>query len=127
MTKPDLPRMNEKQFSKAKKLLRRLCANYDRGNCLLLDNGYDLCPCPQLLSNTLLCRYFRAAVLPADRELCMEILDGTSMRRCAVCGRPIFRSSNAAKYCVNCAARERRKQDAARKRKRRLDVRKSGL
>ena len=123
----DLPRMNERQFSKAKKLLRRLCANYDRGNCLLLENGYDPCPCPQLLSNTLLCRYFSAAVLPADRELSAEIDGGTLMRRCTICGRPIFRSSNAAKYCVSCAAKERQKRDAARKRKRRLDVRKSGL
>ena len=40
--------MTEKQFSRAKKLLRRLCANYDRGNCLLLDDGHDSCPCPQL-------------------------------------------------------------------------------
>ena len=36
------PRMNEKQFSRAKKLLRRLCANYDHGNCLLLDDGLSL-------------------------------------------------------------------------------------
>ena len=42
----DIPHMTEKQFSRAKKLLRRLCANYDRGNCLLLDDGYDACPCP---------------------------------------------------------------------------------
>ena len=91
----DLPRMTEKQFSRAKKLLRHLCANYDRGNCLLLDDGYDPCPCPQLISNTLLCRYFRSAVLPADRELWAEIVGGTSLRRCIVCGRPIFRPSNA--------------------------------
>ena len=127
MAAADLPRMNERQFSRAKKLLRRLCANYDRGNCLLLDDGYDPCICPQLISNSLLCRYFCAAVLPADRDLYEEILGGTLMRRCAVCGRPIFRPSNAAKYCVNCAAKERRKRDAVRKRKRRLDVRKSGL
>ena len=123
----DLPRMTEKQFSRAKKLLRRLCANYDRGNCLLLESGCDPCPCPQLISNTLLCRYFRAAVLPADAELWAEIMDGNARQHCVICGRPIFRFSNAAKYCVNCAAKERRRKDAARKRKRRLDVRKSSL
>ena len=69
MATADLPRMNERQFSRAKKLLRRLCANYDRGNCLLLDDGYDPFICPQIISNSLLCRYFCAAVLPADREL----------------------------------------------------------
>ena len=125
MATADLPRMNEKQFSKAQKLLRRLCANYDRGNCLLLDDGYDLHPCPQLISNTLLCRYFRTAVLPAEQELCAEILGITPRRYCAVCGRPIFRPSNAAKYCVDCAVKERRRREAERKRKRRLDVRKS--
>ena len=123
----DLPRMTEKQFSRAKKLLRRLCANYDRGNCLLLEDGYDPCPCPQLISNTLLCRDFRDAVLPADAELWTEIMDRNTRQHCILCGRPIFRSSNAAKYCVNCAAKERRRKDTARKRKRRLDVRKSSL
>ena len=119
--------MTEKQFSRAKKLLRRLCANYDRGNCLLLKYDCDPCPCPQLISNTLLCRYFRAAVLPADQELLAEIMDRRTHQHCVICGKPIFRPSNAVKYCVNCAVSERRKRDAARKRKRRLDVRKSGL
>ena len=108
MTKPDLPRMNEKQFSKAKKLLLRLCANYDRGNCLLLDNGYDLCPCPQLLSNTLLCRYFRAAVLPADPELYGDVL-GAYFKWCAGCGRPFVPAAKNTVYCKACAA-DRTKQ-----------------
>ena len=122
----DLLRMNEGQFSRVKKLVRRLCANYDKGNCLLLDDGWDPCPCPQLIANTLLCRYFRTAVLPADPELWTDIVGETARRRCIICGKSIFRPSNAAKYCVSCAARERRKKDAARKQKHRLDVRKSG-
>ena len=72
----ELRRMNEDQFRRARKLIRRLCANYDGGNCLPLDDG-DPCPCPQLISPTLICKYFRAAVLPADRELCAEVLGGT--------------------------------------------------
>ena len=122
----DPPRMNERQFRHAKQLIRRLCANYDNSFCLLLE-GMEQCPCPQLITQTLICNYFRAAVLPADRALNEEILRNSSLRRCIICGKSIFRSSNAAKYCVNCAVRERRKQDAARKRKHRLDVRKSGL
>ena len=107
----DLPRMTEKQFSRAKKLLRRLCANYDRGNCLLLEEGCDSCPCPQLISNTLLCRYFRAAVLPADRELWTEILGQTGLRkRCAVCGALFLPRGNRALYCENCAGQEKRRK-----------------
>ena len=121
-----LPRMDDSQFRRARKLIRRLCANCEGGNCLLLDDG-DPCPCPQMISNTLICKYFRAAVLPNDRELWAKILGGGPTQRCVICGKPIYRASNAAKYCVNCAARERRKKDAARKRKKRLDVRKSGL
>ena len=37
-------RMSEAQFRRAGKLIRRLCANYDGGNCLPLDDG-DVCPC----------------------------------------------------------------------------------
>ena len=40
----ELRRMNEDQFRRARKLIRRLCANYDGGNCLPLDDGG---PCAQ--------------------------------------------------------------------------------
>ena len=63
---PALCRMSDAQFRRAKKLIRRLCANYDGGNCLPLDDG-DTCPCPQMITPTLICKYFRAAVLPSDR------------------------------------------------------------
>ena len=113
----DLPRMNERQRRRAKRLIRRLCANYDGGNCLPLDDG-DLCPCPQLLTPVLICKYFRAAVLPDDRELCAEIMRETSSRKCHICGAPVLSRSNAAKYCPTCALRERRRRDAERKRNR---------
>ena len=45
-----LPRMDDSQFRRVKKLIRRLCANCEGGNCLLLDDG-DPCPCPQMISN----------------------------------------------------------------------------
>ena len=107
----DLPRMTEKQFSRAKKLLRRLCANYDRGNCLLLEDDCDPCPCPQLISNTLLCQYFRAVVLPADRELWAELLGQPGLRkRCAICGTLFLPRSNRALYCENCAGQEKRRK-----------------
>ena len=34
-----LPQMTGRQRYKANALIKRLCANYDGGNCLLLDDG----------------------------------------------------------------------------------------
>ena len=46
------------------------CCNWDRGKCLALDM-----PCPQQLSvSRINCRYFRSAVLPAEKELYNEII-----------------------------------------------------
>ena len=51
-------------------LVRRQCANYWRGKCLLLEM-----PCPQQLSLTRInCRYFREAVLPANQRLYQSIM-----------------------------------------------------
>ena len=83
----DPPRMTEAQLRRARRLIRSLCANCNGGNCLLLDDGYEPCPCPQMLTCSVLCRYFRAAVLPADRELQAEIM-ADSRRRCRECRRP---------------------------------------
>ena len=102
--------MTEAQFRRAKKLIRKLCANCDNGNCLLLDDG-EACVCPQLISYSLLCKYFRAAVLPADRELYAEIMDADARKRCAECGRLFAAESKNVRYCKTCAAnRTRRKK-----------------
>lgn len=111
-----LPRMDEGQFRRVKKLIRRLCANCDSGNCLLLDDG-DPCPCPQMISPTLICKYFRAAVLPVDRELYREVMSARPVKCCRICGAPIFSRSNSVKYCPSCALRERRRRDRERKAK----------
>lgn len=66
-----IPRMNYPQYRKARKLVRE-CCNYCDGNCLLLDDGEE-CVCVQSISYSLLCRWFRAAVLPLDAALCTEI------------------------------------------------------
>lgn len=106
----ELPRMTEKQFRRARKLIRRLCANYDGGNCLPLDDG-DVCPCPQLIAPTLICKYFRAAVLPADRELCAEVLQSDTARRCADCGTVFVPTGSRGVYCPACSlCRERRRK-----------------
>ena len=50
------------QARRMRRLVRQCCNNID-GNCLLLDDG-EPCVCPQSISYTILCRYFRRAVLP---------------------------------------------------------------
>lgn len=49
-----LPRLTPKQRQRANALIKRLCANYDNGNCLALDDG-EPCACVQSISYSLLC------------------------------------------------------------------------
>ena len=91
-------RLTKSQFRKVKRLTRSLCANNDGGCCLLLDDGEGVI-CPQSISYSLLCRYFREAVLPADRELFAEITEVRDTRKkCEMCGKPFFARSNRAKF-----------------------------
>ena len=90
------------------------------GNCLLLDDGEE-CVCVQSISYSLLCRWFKVAVLPLDAALCAEITKGRDeIKRCAVCGAAFTPNSNRAKYCPDCAVQVRRKKEAERQRKRYL-------
>ena len=70
-----LPRMDEKQLRRARKLIRSQCCNYDHGNCILLDDG-EAHRCVQIISRSgIYCNYFRRAVLPSDSELYAQIRD----------------------------------------------------
>ena len=60
-------RMDYRQHQAARRLVHE-CCNYDEGNCLLLDDG-EPCVCVQSISYSLMCRWFRVAVLPLDGEL----------------------------------------------------------
>ena len=62
----EIKRLTPAQRARCNRLIRRLCANYDGGNCLPLDDG-EGCVCVQTISYSLLCKYFRRAVLPADK------------------------------------------------------------
>ncbi|MDD4509432.1 MAG: cysteine-rich VLP domain-containing protein [Oscillospiraceae bacterium] len=108
----ELPRMSEACFRRAKKLIRKLCANCDGGNCLLLDDG-EICVCPQLISYTVLCRYFRAAVLPADRELYTEVIEADKRKRCPDCGQAFLSAHHNTIYCAVCAAKRTRQKKRA--------------
>ena len=73
--------------------------------------------CVQSISYSLLCRWFRAAVLPLDGALCAEISKSRDeVKRCVECGAVFTPKSNRAKYCPDCAARVRRKKEAERQR-----------
>ena len=118
----EIKRLTPAQRARCNRLIRRLCANYDGGNCLPLDDG-EGCVCVQTISYSLLCRWFRAAVLPLDGALYAEIIQSRdSVKRCAVCGAAFTPKSNRAKYCPDCAVRMRRKQEAERQRKRYLQA-----
>lgn len=87
-----LPRLTPKQRQRANALIKRLCANYDNGNCLALDDG-EPCACVQSISYSLLCKHFRKAVLPAEPLLEADIL-GTRFEKCVSCGTPIIKKGN---------------------------------
>ncbi|WP_115672902.1 cysteine-rich VLP domain-containing protein [Scardovia inopinata] len=108
--------MSYHQYRRARRLVHE-CCNYDNGNCLMLDDGEE-CVCVQSISYSLLCRWFRAAVLPMDKELKTAIFHRQSGKRCVLCGALFLPGSNRAKYCPDCAKRERRRREAARQRKR---------
>ena len=116
-----LPRMTTQQKQKAVKLIKSICSNYDDGNCLLLD-----CICPQSISYSVNCKFFRRILLE-DREglpLKAEIFSDDTTKRCAVCGKAFQSKSNNAKYCKDCAPFVQKKQKASHARKRRSNVEK---
>lgn len=112
-----LTRMDYPQYRRMRRLVHE-CCNFDDGNCLALDDG-DTCVCPQSISHSLICRWFRAAVLPLDRELYAALLHRGQMKACAVCGRTFLPGSNRAKYCPECAKKEQRRHTCERVRRHR--------
>lgn len=119
------PCMTGKQQHRAKRLIRCMCANYENGNCLLLDDG-DTCICPQTISYSLLCRYFRHAVLPADPALYAEVVESESSRHCKRCGIPFVPTGRRSLYCKQCSVIQERKRKTAWARIRRAESRRLG-
>ena len=111
-------RMTEGQAREAHKLVKKECCNYKVGICLVLD-----CPCPQLITRSLNCKWFRNAVLLGNVPLYVEITGETGKTKaCAACGQSFVPTGNRSVYCPPCAARIRREKAAERKRKQRLNV-----
>jgi len=112
-----IPVMDYRQYRRARRLVHE-CCNYDCGNCLALDDGEE-CVCVQSISYSLLCRWFKVAVLPLDKELEAALFHRLDRKRCCVCGSYFLPGSNRAKYCPDCAGRMKRIKAAERKRKQR--------
>lgn len=115
--KEKIPIMTYSQYRRARKLVHLYC-NYESGNCLTLDDGEE-CVCVQSISYSLLCRWFRAAVLPLEESLATALLHRKEQKRCAVCGQPFLPGSNRAKYCKSCTAIVHRRQKTVSDQKRR--------
>lgn len=113
-----IPVMNYSQYRRMRRLVHE-CCNYDGGNCILLDDGEE-CVCVQSISYSLLCKWFRCAVLPLDEPLETALLFREELKRCVVCGHPFLPGSNRAKYCKLCAKKAHRRQKTAIDRKRRV-------
>lgn len=120
-----LPRMTTKQHREAVKLIRRRCCNCDHGNCLLLDDG-DEVVCPQTLTHSVCCTYFRHVLLhePEAQALYAALFNKDDLRRCVRCGKSYASHGNRAKYCDGCKLIVQREQKAEYARKRRAERRK---
>lgn len=118
-------RLTPPQSRKVNTLVKKECCNYINGKCLLLDDG-DECVCPQLISYSLFCKWFRVAVLPADKLLYAELMNTEDKKRCIECGAFFASSSNSVKYCAECRKRITRRQAAARMKKMRSLLRDRG-
>ena len=81
---------NPPQKRRASGLIRRECCNCEDGNCLALDDG-DTCACPQMISFSVCCKWFRWADLAAGQDAGSGDLPGQGLETlCGVrrCVRP---------------------------------------
>lgn len=91
--------------SKVAKLTKE-CANYDCGECLMLDNRR----CAQDQANHIVCKYFQEAVLPQDDVLHADLLDLGVKKRCADCNKVFRASTNRTTRCPACQEKARKAQ-----------------
>ena len=83
-------RITPPQKRRASGLIRRECCNCEDGNCLALDDG-DTCACPQMISFSVCCKWFRWAVFAAGQDAGSGDLPGQGLETlCGVrrCVRP---------------------------------------
>ncbi len=114
--------LSPKQSRRANTLVRKLCCNYDGGHCILLDDG-DPCVCPQLITYShIICKWFKIAVLPVDKDLHIELMNPPNTKQCSICGRYYLFKGNKSKYCPDCKKAVLRRQKADYQRRQRYKV-----
>ena len=103
-------RTNIKQANKIKELIKKECANYVGGNCILLDTT-----CPQMgCIYSVLCKYFINSVLPLDKELYKELLEGAGeetglyTKQCKLCKKQFTTDKKNVLYCDKCKDKRRK-------------------
>jgi len=103
-------RTDIKQASKVKELIKKECANYMNGNCILLDTN-----CPQMgCMYSVLCKYFINSVLPLDKELYKELLEGAGeetglyTKQCKLCNKQFTTDKKNVLYCDKCKDKRRK-------------------
>ena len=89
-------RMTPAQRKQANALIRWECCNCEDGDCIALDDG-DTCTCPQMISFSVCCKWFRWSVLPQSGMLEAEIFREKELKRFSVCGRVVVPKSNRGK------------------------------
>lgn len=109
-------RFNKLQAKKIDACIKAKCCNYDSESeeCILFEDT-----CPQMLTFSLVCKWFMNGVLPDRPELYQEIVLGKSGKRCVECGKEFIPGSNRAKYCPDCSVRIRHQKEKERQRNRR--------
>ena len=123
--KPDgsLFRMTTEQHKAAAMLIKKLCSLESYGNCLWLSIYEDI-PCPQLLTPSVCCRFFRHVLLKDKSAVGLEaeVFKTSRLRYCLQCGKAYSANSNNSKYCPLCRPITAKKQRAAYLKKRRRNV-----
>ncbi len=99
--------MTPAQHKRANALIHKLCCNCVDGQCIMLD-----CECPQRISYSVCCKWFRNAILPQDKSLFAEVIEPDKKKKCAICGKAFVPKSNRAKYCSECGVKERNRRKA---------------
>jgi len=107
-------RTNFQQANKIKELMKKHCANYIDGQCILLDTN-----CPQMgCMYSVLCKYFINSVLPLDKKLYKELLpdaeetSGLYNKVCKYCNKQFTSDKKMSNTAINAKTKlKRKKQD----------------
>ena len=78
-----LYRMDAGQRREAVRLIKGRCSYYDGGNCLYLDDGEEV-TCPQSISYSVCCKFFRHVLLKDEvgRGLEAAVFRREALKRC---------------------------------------------